>query len=995
MPAVKKKSVPAGRRSRQRGAALMVFSIIFVLAALAYLLSSLGPDLSEARREQKTQEALAQAREALIGYAQTYPDKKLDRMYGYLPMPDIGKRGTTTDVNCQDALLKPLEGCQAPPSPSGIAKVDGTYLPTVVGRFPWRTLGMPPLRDGHSECLWLIVSSPALNGNATETPPLFPWDTTESSLTFNWDTLGYLDIHTANGSSTLQSLLANKPHDRPWAIVYAPGPVLPGQDRAKKANDDDVTECGGNYDARNYLDPHTLGALGGIRNTLDNTHNASDDPNDFADRRPNPIKVTTDGNIYKSGSNFLPNACTGSDCSLLSNDRGLALNADALFQAIRKRGFDSSTNKLKQPSFLFDVKDMLDKMTTCARDQVAAGLSGNAKIGDACSVDLESFGPKGYYRNYSGQAFVATCAGCQVTVDDILQPSCSGALLFASQRGANQLRFYDDATSTDHRLNPDNYLDGENSPGYDQNRENYKSGGTVFSGPGNLGPIKADRSLPADQARCVVGGKWKSTSECQTKEQDIARCIPTGPSFTTVSSPLLGANQLAAYNPATRTLTLGREGIESDLGYPAAALYGCAWLADVRTLGSGLHTYFRFQFKKLGTNVGSNGFVFTLADATRNSFLSCGAAGSHLAYSGNNGTRPIVNYPKIGIEFDQYRNWEDPSGFSESADPTGSGRKDPCGTTPSGPPPPDCTPPYVGYNSHAAIVYWGHETGGMDGVSPGMEDFDDNVHGFPSSPSGTRPPPRSHVNPATETGIKFLNMRGYPDSSYDSRIFHVRVEANQVPFRQLSAARVASGTNLNLTSPGASIDSRAMSAGNRVLVNAQTSLVENGLYVWNGASTPMTRASDADSAEEISGATVQVLEGTYAGAAWVQSLTVTTLGTDPQIWQPHVRKIRTEVWIEPQPDPLPNPLPDTIVALKNITRPMSALSPTTPWTLSDTATLYPVASGGCPCSSGQICGTDSICYRPALQSIQLGFTGSQRTQDQEVLINDFFTTWLP
>lgn len=945
----------------------MLFMILVVMAALAYLISNLTPEAIESRRNQQTQEALVQAREALISYALTYPDKKLDRMYGYLPMPDIGKRGTTQDENCKDALDRPLEGCQAPPSPSGIGKVDGNYLPTLVGRFPWRTLGMPPLRDGHSECLWLIVSSLALNGNATET-----------SIPFNWDTLGYLDIHTANGSSALQSLLANKPHDRPWAIVYSPGPILSGQDRAKKANDDDVTECGGNYDARNYLDPYVLDALGDVKNSLANTHNASDDPSDFNYRKTNPIKITTEGNIFKSGSNFLSTACTESDCSLLSNDRGLTLNSDTIFQAIRKRGFDSSTNTLKQPSFLFDVKDMLDKMTTCARDQVAASqISSNGKINAACSTDLDSFGPKGYYRNYGDLAFAATCAGCQVTVDEVLQPSCGGALLFASQRGANQLRYHDGVT--DHRLNPDNYLDGENSPSYDQNRESYKSGGTTFSGPGNLGPIKADRSLPADQTRCIVGGKWKSTPECQTKEQDIVRCIPTGPSFPTVSSPLLGANQLAAYNPATRTLTLGRLGIESDLGYPASALYGCTWLADVRTLGSGLHTYFRFQFKKPEptSTVGSNGFVFALADAdpTRNSFLSCGAAGSHLAYSGNNGTTPKIHFPKIGIEFDQGRN----TGAIENADPTLSGRNDPCGATSCG--------GTVGYNSHAAIVYWGHETGGADGVSIGMEDYDDNVHGIPSAPIGSRPPP---PNPATAPGIQFINMRGYPDSSYDSRIFHVRVEVNQVPYRQLSAARVAGGANLNLSSPGASIDSIAMSAGNRVLVNAQASSAENGIYVWNGASTPMMRAGDADSAAEISESTVRVEEGTYAGSAWVQSLTVTTLGTDPQIWQPHVRQIRTEAWIEGDAS-----LTDQIAALKNTTRPMSTLYPTYASTLSNTAIMYPIASGSCPCSSGQICGTDNICYRPALQSIQLGFTGSQRTQDQEVVINDFFTTWLP
>ena len=961
------KSVPAGRRAHpiERGAALLLFMILVMMAALAYLVSNLTPEGIERRRTQQTQEALVQAREALVGYALTYPDKKIDRMYGYLPMPDIGKRGTTQDENCKDASDRPLEGCQAPPSPSGINKVDGNYLPTLVGRFPWRTLGMSPLRDGNSECLWLIISSLALNGNATET-----------SYPFNWDTLGFLDLQVANGGSELQSLIANRPHDRPWAIVYAPGPILPGQDRSKKANDDDVTECGGNYDARNYLDPYILTALGGAKNTLANTHNASDDPNDFAYRKANPIKVTTDGKVFKSGSNLLPNACTGADCDLVANDRGLPLSADNLFIAIRKRGFDSSSGSLKEPSFLFDIKDMLDKMTNCARDQLAAGqLASNGKVGDACSIDLDSFGPKGYYRNYRDQAFAAKCTGCQVTVDDLLQPSCAGALLFASQRGANQLRYHDGVT--DHRLNPDNYLDGENIPDFNQNRENYKNNGLAFSGPGNLGPVKADRTLSADQTRCVVGGKWKSTAECQTREQDIVRCIPTGPSLTTVSSPSLGANQLAAYNPATRTLTLGRAGIESDLGYPAAALYGCVWLADIRTLGSGLHTYFRFQFKKVGTSVGSNGFVFAVADAARNSFLSCGAAGSHLAYSGYNGTTPIINFPKIGIEFDQGRN----TGAIENADPTLSGRNDPCGTSFCG--------GSVGYNSHAAIVYWGRETGGADGVSVGKEDYDDNVHGIPSSPSGSRPPP---ANPATAPGIRFINMRGYPDGNYDSRIFHVRVEVSPIAFRQLSPARVASGTSIDLSSPPASIDSIGLSPGDRVLVNAQASSAENGIYVWNGASMPMTRAEDADSPAEISEATVQVLEGTYAGPAWVQTLTVSALGTDPQIWQPHVRKFRTESWIEGDAS-----LSDQIAALKNTTRSMSLLYPTYPSTLSNTATMYPIVIDGssCPCASGQMCGTDDRCYRPAFQTIQIGFTGSQRTQDQEVLINDFFTTWLP
>ena len=89
-----------------------------------------------------------------------------------------------------------------------------------------------------------------------------------------------------------------------------------------------------------------------------------------------------------------------------------------------------------------------------------------------------------------------------------------------------------------------------------------------------------------------------------------------------------------------------------------------------------------------------------------------------------------------------------------------------------------------------------------------------------------------------------------------------------------------------------------------------------------------------------------------------------------------------------------------IAAIQNTTRPMSLLYPAyaaTP-TLSDTAILYDVQEAACVsgvCPSGQACGTDNMCYRPALQKLQLGFTGSQRTQDQLVEIQDFFTTWLP
>lgn len=80
------------------------------------------------------------------------------------------------------------------------------------------------------------------------------------------------------------------------------------------------------------------------------------------------------------------------------------------------------------------------------------------------------------------------------------------------------------------------------------------------------------------------------------------------------------------------------------------------------------------------------------------------------------------------------------------------------------------------------------------------------------------------------------------------------------------SVRAASTGNLNLASPGASIDGVSMSSGDRVLVKDQTTGSENGIYIWNGAASAMTRATDADAnAEVTAGMAVFVSEGTANG----------------------------------------------------------------------------------------------------------------------------------
>lgn len=99
-------------------------------------------------------------------------------------------------------------------------------------------------------------------------------------------------------------------------------------------------------------------------------------------------------------------------------------------------------------------------------------------------------------------------------------------------------------------------------------------------------------------------------------------------------------------------------------------------------------------------------------------------------------------------------------------------------------------------------------------------------------------------------------------------------------------ARVASSTNVNIASPGASIDGVSLSNGDRVVLVAQTDATENGIYIWNGAATPMTRALDANTFEELEGAVVTVTEGTSnEGTTWRQTQVGGTIGTDDIVWQ--------------------------------------------------------------------------------------------------------------
>lgn len=98
--------------------------------------------------------------------------------------------------------------------------------------------------------------------------------------------------------------------------------------------------------------------------------------------------------------------------------------------------------------------------------------------------------------------------------------------------------------------------------------------------------------------------------------------------------------------------------------------------------------------------------------------------------------------------------------------------------------------------------------------------------------------------------------------------------------------RIATQSNITLTSPGATLDGTTMVAGDRFLAANQNTATQNGIYIWNGAASAATRSLDADGAGEVfDGSMVAVAEGSYAGYQYIQTATSSGVpGTWTQTW---------------------------------------------------------------------------------------------------------------
>jgi len=190
---------------RQRGVALIVLLALLSFVLIGALLSFTGKTDDSIERGKLTEAALAQAKLALIDYASSVylgnipcaaPGNNCPRP-GDLPCPDLNNSGTADAVPACDATGRRI------------------------GRLPWRTLGLPDLRDGYGERLWYAVSAN------------FKYNTRTACMgvagtgCLNSDTPGTITIRDNRGNVVYDAGTA--PPTGVVAVVFAPGVALTRQ----------------------------------------------------------------------------------------------------------------------------------------------------------------------------------------------------------------------------------------------------------------------------------------------------------------------------------------------------------------------------------------------------------------------------------------------------------------------------------------------------------------------------------------------------------------------------------------------------------------------------------------------------------------------------------------------------------------------------------------------------------------------------------------------
>lgn len=220
----------------QSGAALFAVAAVLAIIAVATFTAAVARSATGPRRAALSDQALAIAREALIAHASGRP---LDEIVGpgYLPCPDRDDDGW------------------AEPTCGSMTGETGQWQR--LGRLPWKTLGLPDLRDAYGERLWYAVSSKHKGLlNCTVSPACLDMGPEAA--------LGTITVRDASGTVIHDGTSAS-PYEPgkggAAAVIFAPGAALARWRADATPGEAQMRNCeGGQCDAtgRCLTDPPTL-----------------------------------------------------------------------------------------------------------------------------------------------------------------------------------------------------------------------------------------------------------------------------------------------------------------------------------------------------------------------------------------------------------------------------------------------------------------------------------------------------------------------------------------------------------------------------------------------------------------------------------------------------------------------------------------------------------------------------------------------------------------
>lgn len=230
----------------------MLVLFLIIIGAASVLVSALNSRQLQLNHDRVTADALAQAKAALIAWSVGGGTLRP----GDLPCPAADEQGNQ----------------------AGSCAVGSN---STIGRLPWKTLGIDDLRDSDGVQLWYALSNNFRRTGLT-------------NAAINSDTKGSLLLYAPDGTTLLSG-----PGEELAAVVFAPGPPLPGQDRASGVNS-----------AANYLE------------SAYSMNNAS------------------------AAGSFINGPVKNAAGNVVVNDRILAISARELIAAVEKRALKEYQNAL-------------------------------------------------------------------------------------------------------------------------------------------------------------------------------------------------------------------------------------------------------------------------------------------------------------------------------------------------------------------------------------------------------------------------------------------------------------------------------------------------------------------------------------------------------------------------------------------------------------------------------------------------------------------------